>query len=467
MALELSRPIRARVVVVDDDHDLASFLHDLLKQGGHSVRVCHSATAAMRAIEEEAPELVITDVRMPGVDGVELIDWVHRFDPRVAAIAITAFGTIETAVQAVRKGAYDVVTKPFEPQTLRMAVARALEASRLRHEVDRLQAELTERFALTGLVGRSRALAEVADLVSRVADSSATVLVTGPSGSGKELIARALHGESSRRTHRFVPVNCAAIPDTLLESELFGYKKGAFTDARSDRRGLFQEADRGTLFLDEIGDLPLGLQAKILRVLQEREVRPLGASESESIDVRVVAATHRDLRVAVREGKFREDLFYRLAVIEIGVPPLRDRPEDIVPLAEHFLRKVSARSEKTVTGFAGAALKRLESYHWPGNARELENAIERAVALCRGETITPGDLPATLSTTPTTDFLAAAAEREMTLDELTMAYVRRVLERTGNNKKRAARLLGIDRRTIQRWLGDAQPGDDQDDGRES
>jgi transcriptional regulator with PAS, ATPase and Fis domain len=298
--------------------------------------------------------------------------------------------------------------------------------------------------------------------VRRVADSNVTVLITGPSGTGKELIARALHTESRRRNRPFVAVNCAAIPDNLLESELFGYTKGAFTDARADRQGLFQEAHEGTLFLDEIGDLPLSLQAKILRVLQEREVRPLGAARATPLDVRVVAATHHDLRKAVKEGRFREDLFYRLAVIEVGVPALRDRREDLHPLAEFFLRKSNERLGRSVKGFSGAALKRMEAYAWPGNVRELENAVERAVALARDESITPDDLPATLQAPPEADFLTLAAEREMTLDELSLAYVRRVLERNGGNKKRTARMLGIDRRTIQRWLGESPAANEED-----
>ena len=451
---------KVRTLVVDDDVDLASFVLDLLRRAGHDATAVHDARAAMAAIEASSPDLLVTDVCMEGTDGIELVEWTRRFDPRITSIVITAFGSIETAVRAIRMGAYDFVTKPFEPQTFRLAVERAVEHRRLTDEVSRLRTELDERFGVAGIIGRSRHLAEVADLVRRVADSPATVLITGPSGTGKELVARALHTESKRRGRRFVAVNCAAIPDTLLESELFGYKRGAFTDARSDRQGLFQEADGATLFLDEIGDLPMALQAKILRVLQEREVRPLGASKAEPVDVRVVAATHHDLRKAVKEGRFREDLFYRLAVIEVGMAPLRDRREDVQPLAEHFLGKFNARAGREVKGFSGAALKRMEAYAWPGNVRELENAVERAVALARDAWITPDDLPSTLQTPAEPDFLTAAAEREMTLDELNLAYVRRVLERNGGNKKRTARLLGIDRRTIQRWLGETGADDD-------
>ncbi len=463
MSSAMLKPGRGRLFVVDDDEDLAAFLQELLSAAGHQVTVFHDAASALVAVEERAPDLVITDMNMAGMDGFELIERVRAFDPRVSVIAITAFGSIETAVRALKLGAYDFVTKPFEPQTLRVAVDRALEATALRSEVKRLRGQLGGRFLVGGLVGRSTALAEISDLVRRVADSGATVLITGPSGSGKEIIARALHAESKRASGPFVPINCAAIPDTLLESELFGVRKGAFTDARVDRPGLFREAQGGTIFLDEIGDLPMALQAKLLRVIQEREVRPLGATKSEPIDARVVAATHRDLRTAVREGRFREDLFYRLAVIEVGVPPLRDRPEDVVPLAEHFLKRVAARSGSAVKGFSGAALRKMEAYHWPGNVRELENAVERAVAMAREEWISPEDLPASLQHPAPVDVLAAAAEREMTLDELTMAYVHRVLERTGNNKKRTARLLGVDRRTIQRWLGEAQGSDDDEE----
>ncbi len=464
MPNQIVRTRKARVLVVDDDHDLAAFLVDMLSSFGHDATAQHNTADAQRAIEEAAPDLLVTDVCMAGADGIELVGWTRRFDPRVAIIAITAFGSIDTAVRAIRAGAFDFITKPFEPQTFRLAVDRALETTLLRSEVRRLRNELGARFGVGGLVGRSQALGDIVALVQRVADSQATVLITGPSGSGKELIARALHTESKRSGARFVAVNCAAIPDTLLESELFGYRKGAFTNGRTDRMGLFQEAYKGTLFLDEIGDLPLALQAKILRVLQEREVRPLGALRGEPVDVRVVAATHRDLRKAVAEGRFREDLFYRLAVIEIGVPPLRDRPEDILPLAEHFLKQANLRADRPIKGFSGAAMKRLEAYAWPGNVRELENAVERAVALALDAYITPDDLPPTLGDAPAPDFLSFAAEREMTLDELSMAYLRRVLDRTGNNKKRTARILGVDRRTVQRWLGEKPDPDDESVG---
>ncbi len=457
------KPPRGRLFVVDDDADLAAFLQELLAAAGHQVTVFSDGASALAAVEERAPDLVVTDMNMVGMDGFELIERVRAFDPRVSVIAITAFGSIETAVRALRLGAYDFVTKPFEPQTLRVAVDRALEATALRSEVRRLRSEVGEaRFLVGGMVGRSNALAEISDLVKRVADTQANVLVTGPSGCGKELIARALHAESRRAAGPFVPINCAAIPDTLLESELFGVVRGAFTDAKVDRPGLLREAQGGTVFLDEIGDLPLSLQTKLLRVLAEREVRPVGGTKLERFDARVVTATHHDLRKAVADGRFRADLFYRLAVIDIGVPPLRDRPEDVVPLAEHFLRRMAARSGRSLRGFSGAAVRMMEAYHWPGNVRELENAVERAVALAREEWVSPDDLPASLTHPAAPDFLTAAAEREMTLDELTMAYVHRVLERTGNNKKRTARLLGVDRRTIQRWLGEAQADDDDE-----
>jgi transcriptional regulator with PAS, ATPase and Fis domain len=296
-------------------------------------------------------------------------------------------------------------------------------------------------------------------LVKRVADSPMTVLITGPSGCGKEVIARALHGESRRRSRKFVAVNCAAIPESLIEAELFGVKKGAFTGARSDRIGMFQEADGGTLFLDEIGELPLSLQAKLLRVVQEREVRPVGSTTAESLDVRIVAATNRDLRTSVSERTFREDLFYRLAVIEIMIPALKDRPEDILPLAEHALSRAAVRTGRSIAGFSGAAVKVLLGHDWPGNVRELENVIERAVALCEGDRISPDDLPANTRVRRAQDFLEAAAERMMTMEELERAYALLMLSRMGGNKQRAAAALGVDRRTLQRWFGEGSSGD--------
>ncbi|HZF51877.1 MAG TPA: sigma-54 dependent transcriptional regulator [Polyangiaceae bacterium] len=445
---------RATVLVVDDDVELGKLVVDIVRSRGHAATSISAPTLALPLIEQQSFDLVITDVRMPGIDGVELIERVKAYDPRISIMAITAFGSLDTAIRAVRAGAYDYLPKPFEPEDLALRVDRALERRSMTLELSRLRTQVAKSFAVEGIIGKSQAMEDVTTLIRRVADSPATVLVTGPSGSGKELVARALHGESRRKNEKFVPVNCAAIPDTLLEAELFGVRKGAFTDARSDRAGMFQEANGGTLFLDEIGDLALPLQAKLLRALQEREVRPVGGNRSEAVDVRVVAATNRNLRAQVTAGTFREDLFYRLAVIEIGIPPLRDRPDDIPALAEHFLRRAAGRSGKHVGRFAGAAMKRMLNYDWPGNVRELENAVERAVALTEGDTILPDDLPDTTKVRRTKDFLEMAVDRQLTIEELNRAYAQIVLQRSGGQKKRAAALLGVDRRTLQRWFGE-------------
>jgi len=458
MITSASEPVT--VLVVEDDAPLAALFVGLLKRGGYRTITAGTVAEGRDRLEAGDVGVLITDLRLPDGDGLELIEWTRKTDPRIAIIAVTAFGSIERAVRAVRLGAYDFLTKPVEPAVFNVAVGRAVEARRLRAEVEELRGALADHEAMRGIIGKSRALADIISLVQRVADAPATVLVTGPSGSGKERVARALHDASRRRDKPFVAVNAAAIPESLLESELFGYVKGAFTDARTDKKGLFVEASGGTLFLDEIGDLPLSLQAKLLRVLEERELRPLGSTRSVSIGVRVVAATHQDLRRAVKERRFREDLFYRLAVIEVAIPPLRDRPEDVMPLAEHFLARASARAGRVIKGFSAAAARRMMGYAWPGNVRELENAVERAVALARDEWISPDDLPPTLAEPSAPDLFASAAERLMTLEELDRAYVTHVLERFGGNKVRAAAALGINRRTIQRWLGEPSRADE-------
>jgi DNA-binding NtrC family response regulator len=453
----------ANVLVVDDDGAMAELCADVARDYGHTASCAPSATEALSALETGEYDLVVSDVRMPQVDGIELIGQIRARDPEIAVIAMTAFGSIDTAVRAVRAGAWDYLAKPFQPADLALRVESALARRAMSLELGRLRSAVSERDRLTGMVGKSRAILEVASLVKRVADTPSTVLVTGPSGSGKELVARALHDESRRRDGPFVPVNCAAIPPALLEAELFGARKGAYTDARVDRAGMFQTADGGTLFLDEIGELDVGLQAKLLRVLQEREVRPVGSPTAQPIDVRVVAATNRDLRGAVAERSFREDLFYRLAVIEIAVPALRERPDDIMPLAEHFLARVAARAGKPVSGFSPAASKLLIAYAWPGNVRELENAVERAVALSAGPRIGADELPATVRARHQPTFLDDAAERMVTLAELERSYARLILQRTRGNKLRAATILGVDRRTLQRWFGDAEEARGRDE----
>ena len=444
----MSRPSRPNIFIVDDDVALGQLIGELLADKGHVVTVLDRAPDALARIEAGEVEVLLTDLRMPEIGGMELIAHAIRHDPRTVVVAMTAFGDLDTAVRAVRAGAFDYLPKPFEPGALHLAIDKALAERAQRDELARLRSVVKVDAAI---VARSAQMREVLSLVDRVAPTPASVLITGPSGTGKERIARAIHDRSGRRG-AFVAVNCAAIPSELLESELFGVKKGAYTDARADRPGLFREANGGTIFLDELGDLPLAMQPKLLRVLQEREVRPLGGTSSVPIDVRVLSASRHDLRAALREGTFREDLYYRLAVVEIGLPALRERPDDIVPLAERALDRASARLGRKKT-LSGAAARSLLEHSWPGNVRELENALERAVALSNGEVILPEDLPPTLTSDSGQDFLRHAVDRSWTLEELSRAYLVRVLERTGGNKKQAAALMGIDRRTILRWLG--------------
>ena len=443
---------RARVLVVEDDGAMRELLREALDEDGFEVETAVGGRAGLERVKRGGIDLVVSDVKMPDLDGLDMLREIKASEPSPYVITITAFGSIDTAIRAVKLGAFDYITKPFEIDQLLVVVDKALGERDLRSQVARLQDEVERTYRFDNIIGRSPAMQEIFGMVRRLAGSSTSVLVTGDSGTGKELIARSLHFTSTRKNRPFVPLNCAAIPDTLMESELFGHKRGAFTDARADRAGIFVEADGGTIFLDEIAELSPPLQAKLLRVLQDREVRPLGANGSEKVDVRVIAATNRDLDRRLADGTFREDLYYRLNVIHIHLPPLRERPEDILPLCEHFLAAAVAHTGKRIGGFQEAAKKVLLGYVWPGNVRELGNVIERAVALVEGETIRVEDLPGVVRERKPLDLMASALSRDLTLGELEREYIERVVRAEGGNKTRAAQKLGLDRKTLYRKL---------------
>ncbi|HEY4485360.1 MAG TPA: sigma-54 dependent transcriptional regulator [Nitrospiria bacterium] len=442
-----------QILVVDDDPEMARLVRDVLTEEGHDVRTAANGSEAMELLSDQT-DLMITDLRLREMKGLDLMHQARLRQPDLSVIIITAFGTIESAIEAMRLGAYDYIPKPFKMDELAMGVQKALSESALRREVARLRREVGREYRFDNIIGKSKAMQSIFDLIRRIAGSSTNVLVTGDSGTGKELIARALHYNSPRKDRPFIPVNCAAIPETLLESELFGHVRGAFTDAKGDKAGLFEEADGGSLFLDEISEMPSSIQAKLLRVIQEREIRRVGANRHIKVDVRVIAASNADLTEEVRNHRFRDDLFYRLNVIHIQIPPLRERRDDILPLAGHFLAKFRKESGKNVTGLSDSALSLMLRYDWPGNVRELENAIERAVILCRGSEIRAEDFPPSL-TGGQDDFVTIdrALEQPLTLDRLVREYIARVLEGTGGNKYRAAQILGIDRKTLYRKLG--------------
>ncbi|HET6585661.1 MAG TPA: sigma-54 dependent transcriptional regulator [Nannocystaceae bacterium] len=456
-----------RVLVVDDDAEMCAMVSRGLQSAGYATETCGSVAVALECLEVGDFDAILTDLRMPKASGLDLCRSVVANRPDIPVIVLTAFGSMETAIEAIRAGAYDFVTKPVELDSLRIAVRRAVEHRDLAKRVDRLEQALRETRAMDEMLGTSPAMRRVFDLVERVAPSDSTVLTTGESGTGKELVARALHRRSPRASGPFIAINCAAMPESLLESELFGHVKGAFTDAKGDREGLFQRAHGGTLFLDEIGELPLGLQPKLLRVLQERAIRQVGGREEIPFDARVIAATNRDLEAAVEDGRFREDLYYRINVIQIPVPPLRARGNDVLLLARHFMERNAKISGKSVRGFLPAAAERLLAYVWPGNVRELQNCIERAVTLCRYSEITVEDLPDKIRDSRPSRLVLDTDDLSqlVPMEEIERRYVLRVFEAVGQNKSLAAKTLGFNRKTLyrklQRW-GAIEADHDQD-----
>ena len=440
----------ASILVADDDAVARDLLVEVLTREGYRVRAAAGGAEAIRAAESEVFDVALIDLRMPDVDGLAVLARIRALDPAPPVFILTAFAAIETAIEAIRQGAYDYLSKPFRVDEIKLAVRRVLETERLVRENREFRQELQGRYGVERLIGQSPEMVVIYRLVARVAALDTTVLIQGETGTGKELVARAIHYASPRAERPFVAIDCAALPETLFESELFGHERGAFTGAVGSRRGLLETAEGSTCFLDEIGDLPLGLQAKLLRVLQERVLRRVGGNEPIPVNLRLIAATNRDLRKRVEDGTFREDLYYRLNGVTIMMPPLRERGADIPLLAHDFMQRYATAAGKPLEGFAPEALALLSSYRWPGNVRELEHAIERAVALARSAVLLPEDLPPEIrSETARAPELPAP---RMTLDEVKRWYVASVLEETGGNKVRAADLLGIDRRTLYRIL---------------
>ncbi len=449
-----------RALVVDDQPDEAALVCEMLRGAGFQARDVYDGQSALAAVgtEPESVDVIFCDVHMSGIGGLELCSKLRASHPDIPVVLVTGEHSISTAVAALRAGAYDFVNKPLSSETIAAAATRAGEWRHLKGEVLRLRRAVDASRPIDGLLGESPAIRRSIELIRRVAQTDATVLITGESGTGKELAARALHSASTHAAHPFVAINCGAIPATLLESELFGHVRGAFTDARQDRGGLFAEAGQGTVFLDEIGEMPLEMQVKLLRVLQERTVRPVGGNTEVPFRARVVCATNRDLEAEVAAGRFREDLYYRVNVVQVPLPPLRERAGDVLLLAQHILRKIAGRTGRNIVGFSSDAARKLLEYSWPGNVRELENSLECAVALTRLSEITVDDLPEKIrvhepeSITIEADDTAAM----ITLTELEQRYVKRVLSAVGGNKSRAARILGIDRRSLYRRLTDQQ-----------
>jgi two-component system response regulator HydG len=443
-----------RILVVDDDRSLCETIEADMTPRGFEVAWRVTAEEAFADLASGAFDAVLTDLRMPGMDGIELCDRITANYPDVPVVVATAFGSLDTAIEAIRAGAYDFVTKPIELDVLALALERAVRHRALQHKVQVLSEVVEQSKRFGELLGVSPVMQGIYDKLARVAETDVTVLITGESGTGKELAARALHDKGPRCDGPFVAINCSAVPESLLESELFGHVRGAFTDAKTDNEGLFRQAQGGTLFLDEIADLSLALQPKVLRALEERVVRPVGSSQEFPIDLRLIAATNHDIESDVEEGRFREDLFFRINVVQIVLPPLRSRGSDILLLAQHFAEELAARFGKPVEGISQATAEKLLDYDWPGNVRELRNAMERAVALTRYRELSVDDLPERIRDYRTSRVLVESNDPAelLTMGEVERRYIQHVLQATGGNKTLAACVLGLDRKTLYRKL---------------
>ena len=448
--------MKSRILVVDDEESIREFLEIMLRKEGYEVTCAEDGQKGLEVIKKKSFDLVISDLQMPNMTGIEMLRQVRDNDPNLLFMMITAFGTTETAVEAMKLGAYDYITKPFKIDEVRINIANALRSRNLEVENRTLKKELKKEYSFQNLVGNSEAMHRIYELIKRVSQTPTNVLITGESGTGKEMVAKAIHFNGPLKDKPFVTINCGAIPESLMESEMFGHKKGSFTGAIVDKQGLFEVADGGTLFLDEVGELPLTIQVKLLRAIQERVIRRVGGTEDNKVEVRIIAATNRDLEDMVKKGGFRQDLFYRLNVINIRTPSLRERPEDIALLANHFLKKYNDRLTKTVGGISAEAMDMLKKYDYPGNVRELENIIERTVALEGGATILPESLPPFVNT-PTGRKLASTHEIQITDEGLDLDKIMGQMEKellikaihaANGVKKKAAKLLNITFRSM-------------------
>ncbi|HMK34994.1 MAG TPA: sigma-54 dependent transcriptional regulator [Desulfomonilaceae bacterium] len=443
-----------RLLVVDDEPSMREFLEIMLSQDGYEVSTANTGEQGFKIYCEQTPDLVLTDVKMPGMSGLDLIREIHSVDPMVPIIAVTAYASADDAIRAVREGAYDYLSKPFQVEDLRIIIRNALETRRLRQENQYLKRSIEEKYRFGEIIGKSSEMMEIFSLIETIAPSKSGVLIMGESGTGKELIAKAIHYNSPRAHKPFITINCSAIPENLLESEMFGHLRGSFTGAIANKAGLVEAADGGTLFLDEIGDVPLSIQVKLLRFLQEREFRRVGGTDDKKIDVRVIAATNKKLEREMELGNFREDLYYRLNVIRLRIPPLREREEDIPLLVDHFLKKICKEQDKCITRVSSLAMRVLCNYQYPGNIRELENVIERCVTLEQSDQLTAENIPAKLVETTQSppadeaDFPADGIDLNLTMENMERKLVTKALEITGGNRSRAARLLGVTQRSL-------------------